>query len=303
MKKFLQTILLLLLIAAIYVYRVDLVQYLMVHYIYKDEFKLEQSNPYERAVNYKYVQVEERFEPKTKQDILNIIYTALDRGYDDFAFFCAKEYKNCMSDMKDLIDKNYEIANINNFVAPYNSYQKLSFAMDSYGIIRVHVDKMYHANEIALVNQKIDELYSKLVLNTRSTTSNIKAIHDYIINHTVYLKEEETGINRTSEPKKTSIAYGPLFNGVGICGGYTDAMALFLDRMKIPNYRIASETHIWNLVYIDGTWKHLDLTWDDPVTDTGVNVLLDTYFLIPSSTLEKEKRIEHTYDKKIYLEA
>ena len=80
-------------------------------------------------------------------------------------------------------------------------------------------------------------------------------------------------------------------------------MALFLDRMNIPNYRVSSETHIWNLVYIDGEWKHLDLTWDDPVTDTGVNVLLDTYFLVSSSTLETENRSEHKYDKAIYLEA
>ncbi len=305
MKKFLSTIFLLLLIAAIYFYRRDFIQYIMVNYIYKTEFEEKSANNYERSVDFKYVQVESRFEPKTKQDILNIIYTALDRGYDDFAFFCSKEYKDCPNDMKELIDNNYEIANINNFVAPYNSYQRLSFAIDGYGIIRVHVEKMYTTSEMNLINQKIEQLYPTLVKSNRSTKDNIKAIHDYIINHTVYLQEEETGdyLNKSVHPKKTSIAYGPLFNGAGICGGYTDAMALFLDRMNIPNYRVASETHIWNLVYIDGEWKHLDLTWDDPVTDTGVNVLLDTYFLISSSTLETENRSEHKYDKSIYLEA
>lgn len=305
MKKFLSTVLLLLVIAAIYFYRRDFVQYLMINYVYKADFEEKTSNNYERKIDFKYVQVEDRFEPRTKQDILNIIYTSLDRGYDDFAFFCAKDYTDCTKDMKELVDNNYEIANINNFVAPYNSYQRLSFTIDGYGIIRIHVEKMYTKSEISLIDQKVEQLYSELIKSNRTERENIKAIHDYIINHTVYLQEQEISdyFNRTAHPQKTNIAYGPLFNGVGICGGYTDTMALFLDRMNIPNYRVASETHIWNLVYIDGEWKHLDLTWDDPVTDTGVNVLLDTYFLIDSSILDKENRTEHKYDKSIYLEA
>ena len=84
-------------------------------------------------------------------------------------------------------------------------------------------------------------------------------------------------------------------------------MAIFLNRYKINNYKISSEEHIWNLIYIDGTWKHLDATWDDPVSTDGRDILLDEFFLIDTNSLqEKEKNLEkenHNFDKNIYIEA
>ena len=42
----------------------------------------------------------------------------------------------------------------------------------------------------------------------------------------------------------SDIAYGPLFEGYGICGGYTDAMELFLEKMGIESYKISSDQHV-----------------------------------------------------------
>ena len=99
----------------------------------------------------------------------------------------------------------------------------------------------------------------------------------------------------------------PLGEGKGICGGYTDAMALFLDKMGITNYKIASENHIWNLVYIDGSWKHLDLTWDDPVSTDGTDYLQHKYFLITTKQLKEADSgdvivVEHNFKDSIYRE-
>ena len=69
----------------------------------------------------------------------------------------------------------------------------------------------------------------------------------------------------------------------------------------MTNYKISNEEHIWNLVYTDGNWYHLDLTWDDPISDTNVN--RDTYFLITTETLEKLNDGTHHFDKEIYKEA
>ena len=99
------------------------------------------------------------------------------------------------------------------------------------------------------------------------------------------------------------MAYGPLINKLALCGGYTDTMALFLEKMGIPNYRIASENHIWNLVYINNEWKHLDLTWDDPVTSNGTNILTHKFFLINSTTLNNLDKDQHIFEKDIYIEA
>ena len=83
--------------------------------------------------------------------------------------------------------------------------------------------------------------------------------------------------------------------------GYADAMAIFLDKLNVINYKISNEEHIWNLVYLDGKWYHLDLTWDDPISDINVN--RDTYFLITTNTLEKINDGTHKFDKSIYTEA
>jgi len=78
-------------------------------------------------------------------------------------------------------------------------------------------------------------------------------------------------------------------------------MAIFLNKMNIINYKISNDEHIWNLVYLDGNWYHLDLTWDDPISD--INVSRSTYFLITTETLEKINDKAHNFDKNIYSEA
>ena len=93
-------------------------------------------------------------------------------------------------------------------------------------------------------------------------------------------------------------------------------MAIFLTNMGFSNYKIAttpdeisysSTGHIWNAVFYNNNWVHLDLTWDDPVASDGKNYLYHTYFLINNEELEeadKGKVIieEHNFDKSIYVE-
>ena len=55
------------------------------------------------------------------------------------------------------------------------------------------------------------------------------------------------------------------------------------------------------MVYLDGTWYHLDLTWDDPISE--VNITRDNYFLINTSTLEKLNDELHYFNYYNFLEA
>ena len=101
---------------------------------------------------------------------------------------------------------------------------------------------------------------------------------------------------------RSDIAYGPLLQGYGICGGYADAMELFLEKMGIINYKISSDQHVWNAVYLDQKWYHLDLTWDDPVTTNGENYLEHTFFMIDTPTLLATELSEHNFNQSIYSE-
>ena len=82
-----------------------------------------------------------------------------------------------------------------------------------------------------------------------------------------------------------------------------DAMALALYKFGIDNYKIATNTHIWNLVKVKNKWLHLDLTWDDPVTSTGENRLEVLFLLIDNDRLKELNVKKHDFDKNVYKEA
>ena len=87
-----------------------------------------------------------------------------------------------------------------------------------------------------------------------------------------------------------------------VCGGYTDLMQLFLEKMDVPNYRVSSDKHVWNAVYINNSWQHLDLTWDDPVYDDGHQVLDHSFFLVSTNKLLELEQTQHSFDESHYLE-
>ena len=143
------------------------------------------------------------------------------------------------------------------------------------------------------------EIITKQVKNTKDEREIIKIIHDYIINNTKYDSDKS---DRNIEKYNSNIAYGPLLQGYGLCGGYTDAMAIFLDYYDIPNYKVISENHIWNAVYLNNKWYHLDLTWDDPVMKDGSNTLEYTFFLITTKELEGQATNQHIFNKSVFSE-
>ncbi len=286
-----------------YIYHEDITKYIVNNYIYKKEIIITDSNKYKRNYNFEFIQQTDNFVPNNKQELYNVFYSILNNGWTNFTFYCGEEYLNCKDDIQDLTSENNVILSyINNFVHPYNSYSSISINMNNFGRINVKVNKLYSTNDIYLLDKFITTTYNTLIKNTMTDEQKIKTIHDYIINNSRY-DQEWVSLTSDNRTHKSNTAYGPLMEHIGLCGGYTDAMALFLEKMHIKNYKIASDKHIWNYVYINNNWKHLDLTWDDPVTNTGNNVLQYDYYLINTKTLENKFDNEHNYPKNIYIEA
>ena len=300
MRKLIYTIIFLLLIYLAYQYRDN------IHEIYYDNFvsieekttKLEK-NDYYRDMNFSYAKNTNNFTPSNKKDILNIYYTIVNSGMTDFTFFCPKDYTDCINDVNDIANDQNSISNINNFVHPFNSFKTLKTEVDSNGQIDIHIEKVYDDEMIILLNYKVDEIIKNELNNDDDIKTKIKKIHNYIIDNTSYDKE------RSDNKKinyKSDNAYGVLIENYGLCGGYTDAMMLFLEKFGVPNYKIATENHIWNYVKIGDEWLHLDLTWDDPVSPDGKDILDNSYFLIDDEELHNLEKDEHTYNADIYSE-
>ena len=93
-----------------------------------------------------------------------------------------------------------------------------------------------------------------------------------------------------------STIYGVLCGKNAACEGYAKAAKYLLDRLKIPCYVVAghstppgsaSQSHMWDVVELDGKYYHLDLTWDDPVLEDGQNLIRHTYFNVTDGVIGK----------------
>lgn len=305
LKKLFMFLLCLILGLFIYTYKNNITEYILLNYVYKNDFNYDSSNEYKITDEFSYFKLTDNYKPENKKDIFNIIYNAINNGYESFNFYCQNSYETCLDDVKDLTSDYELLSVINNFVHPYNSYNKLNVTINSLGKINIKVQKLYNDSTINILNKKIDTVYNELITDNMTDYDKIKIIHDYIIDNSVYDEQRANNLYNDYQGEFSSnIATGPLLQGHGICSGYTDAMKLFLDKMNIPNYKISSENHIWNLVYIDNKWLHLDLTWDDPVINNGeISTIDHTYFLIDTNKLLNIEKTEHNFDENIFIEA
>ena len=307
MKKlwsFFTTVLFCILFVAAFTYRKDIVNFVMSSVVQNKEVALPNEEINFNNFEFGFVQETDDFHVNNRQDILNVIYTVLNHGLTDFTFYCDKDYEKCTDDLSEISNDQVLLSTINNFVSPYNSYEKIYFKITSYGEVNMTIDKLYSDEEKQNIENKITEFEDANITNNMSTRDKIKAFHDYLINNSVYDKARAEAIENGKDysGNNSHKANGPLIDGLALCSGYSDAMKIYLDRLKVPNYKISNSNHIWNLVYLDGQWLHLDLTWDDPVTTDGSNILLDRFFLISTDELHKLDATGHNFNTEYYPE-
>ncbi len=130
--------------------------------------------------------------------------------------------------------------------------------------------------------KKLDEVCSEVILSLSDPDDEFVTeleIHDFIVKNCAYRLEKDEFVY--------SSAYGAIVNGEAGCEGYSKAMKLLLDMAGIESSVISgtstdadnqTSSHMWNVVNINGDYYHLDCTWDDPVSDSGKEVLTYSYF-------------------------
>ena len=113
------------------------------------------------------------------------------------------------------------------------------------------------------------------------------ALHDYIIDKCEYAVEDEDHLHNT--------AYGALVFKRAYCDGYAYAMKAAMDRLGIQSaivYGSVNGTdHVWNLVYIDGEYYHLDAMWDDADITFSDGMRFHGYFNLNDERI----RLDHEY--------
>lgn len=240
----------------------------------------------------------DNFTVKNKDELLDVYYTFLNNGLDNFTYYCDKNYKNCIDDIKEISEDANVFSYVNQLVHPYNSFKEIK---SGYNKITKRVDieikKKYSENDIEKIDNKMNQIIDELKINNYSNVEDkIKVFHDYLASTNVYDKDKESNTSKYN----SDTAIGTLFEGHSICSGYSDTLAIYLNKLGLDNVKVISDKHAWNAVKLNNKWYHIDLTWDDPVVKNGPDTITHDYFLLTTHELLVKDSIQHNYDRKLY---
>lgn len=147
------------------------------------------------------------------------------------------------------------------------------------------------APDFEAMSRKCGEIAEQIAQQAREKTAPFdreRVVHDQLISTCTYTNDE------TNVYKGT--IYGALCGGECACEGYAKTTKYLLDMLDIPCFVVhgnstppgsRTESHMWNVVQLDGEWYHLDLTWDDPVLDKGGEIVSYSYFNVTDEMLRR----------------
>lgn len=93
--------------------------------------------------------------------------------------------------------------------------------------------------------------------------------------------------------RNASDEYGALVNGKAICTGYTAAFQYLAEKLGLHCLSISGDgggvPHAWNLLWLDGNWYHVDVTWMDRGGKEDINW---SYFLCSDDEMLASRHAE-----------
>ena len=117
-------------------------------------------------------------------------------------------------------------------------------------------------------------------------------LHDWLVQTTEYDLEAYQLLTNNSGPDQvvdSATAYGCLVLHKAICSGYSTAYQLLLHEAGIEAGRVSGTgrdgDHEWNYLWLDGDCYFVDVTWDDPVSESSLTAASHEYFCITTEEL------------------
>ncbi len=202
------------------------------------------------------------FYVESETELAKLIQYAIDHDLESISY----QSKHTMD--LDLVSKQLSILNPFDISLLQNDTSYSNHAGDtlyvSHRITISNPDERY-----AQAKQEAQRRVAEIISDNMSLDERIAAIHDNIILTTRY-EEENAGTNSAQFQ-----ASGVLLDGVGVCSGYSRAFLLMAKEAGVEAIYVSAEAmnHGWNYVKGDNGWRHIDITWDDPVPDQEGRIL------------------------------
>jgi hypothetical protein len=131
-------------------------------------------------------------------------------------------------------------------------------------------------------------LHKNLTKDLDTDLEKVKSFYDWIALNIRYDVAEARQVNRSSKKQE---AASVLRSGKAVCHGYATLFTELCNLSGIPSFLISgytrqdqfsNEGHAWNVVFVEGKWHHVDVTWGSgEVNQKGKYVAkyTDSYFL------------------------
>lgn len=221
------------------------------------KFTVLENNEYEESGQIFYVEDE--------AELAKLIQYAIDNETESISYQSKKTLDLDQVSKQLCVLNPFDISLLQNDTSYKNRSGKSLYV--SHHITISNPDERYEA-----AKQEAKRRVAQIIDDAMSLEEKITAIHDNIIATTSY-EEEQAEAN--SELFQAS---GVLLDGVGVCSGYSRAFMLMAKEAGIEAVYVSASAmnHGWNYVRGASGWRHIDITWDDPVPDEAGRIL-NTY--------------------------
>lgn len=119
-----------------------------------------------------------------------------------------------------------------------------------------------HREYVKLWENEVEEILNSNIKTSYNDLLKAAAIERFIAITTKYEYAESEDLEETGTSEDETNALTVIMDHKGICNGYARAMAYLLNEVGVTVYITANGGHEWNMIKIDGSWYHIDATFD-----------------------------------------
>ena len=210
-----------------------------------------------------------------EQAAYDYIYNQAITGNGSFSMGVSVDYSSMDNIWRALYNENPELFWLNSGV---------SYSYNNYGeVTKITLQQLDLVNDLDTAKYRFESAAETILSQAEtiaSTAGKVKYVHDTLTNWVDYV----------SGSAYNQSAYSALVNGQSVCSGYSRAFQYIMQQLGIPCYTVigdAGGSHSWSLVYVDGTYYDVDVTWDDPIGNPP-DTYYTTYLLVSDSQLSSK---------------